>query len=239
MSNTLTQNNPYVNRFENMLKPLQSRLLELEQNLDSIKDDHPDKQQSRLNVLEETSKTKQEIENTQKNLECSKTMKGIRSDKVPSNVEDHNVWNDCWYDEERKLFVTHCEYFKELSDSRERPHQIQYEKETNDDGIVALADKVEFRFGYPSVIQKDKEGNPVWYLLPTLTDNMLTEEIVSTRLRPKSHEESILYRTKSEQWITIGTQGLRLNERENEISDKLKLYPKVPLEELKTLYGKK
>ena len=235
----MTQNNPYVTRFENMLKPLQSKLSKLETKLNSIDGNHPDKQQSTLNVLEEINKTKQYIQIAEKNLECAKEMIHVRSDKIPSNVTYHNAWNDCWYDEERKLYVTHCKYFKELSDSRERSHQIQYEKETNDDGIVALADKVKFRFGYPCVIQKDKEENPVWYLLPTLTDSMLTEEIVVTRLRPKSHEESILYRTESEQWITIGTQGLRLCEKENEISDKLELYPKVPLEELKMLYEKK
>ena len=129
MSNTLTQNNPYVSRFEDILKPLQSKLSKLEIKLDSIEDNHPDKQQSTLNVLEEISKTKQEIENTQKNLECSKTMLVVRSDKVPSNVEDHNVWNDCWYDEERKLYVTHNKYFMEIPDAGDRPHQIQYTKE--------------------------------------------------------------------------------------------------------------
>lgn len=114
----MTQNNPYVPRFENMLKSLQSKLSQLETKLDSIKDDHPDKQQSRLNVLEEISKTKQEIQITEKNLECSKEMKVIRSDKVPSNVEDHNVWNDCWYDEEKKAFVTFNQYFAESTNAR-------------------------------------------------------------------------------------------------------------------------
>ena len=70
MSNILTS--PYIQRFENILKPLQSRLSKLEIKLDSIDDNHPHKQQSRLNVLEEISKTKQDIENTQRNLECSK-----------------------------------------------------------------------------------------------------------------------------------------------------------------------
>jgi len=50
MSNTLTQS-PYVNRFEEMLRPLQLRLAELERNLDSIKDNHPDKQKARLDLL--------------------------------------------------------------------------------------------------------------------------------------------------------------------------------------------
>jgi len=73
----MTQNNPYVTRFEDMLEPLKSKLSKSETKLDSIDDNHPHKQQSRLNVLEEISKTKQEIENTQKNLvfqrdECDK-----------------------------------------------------------------------------------------------------------------------------------------------------------------------
>jgi len=76
-------------------------------------------------------------------------------------------------------------------------------------------------------------------MLPTLTDKMLTDKIVKARLRPRTHDESVLYDTESEQWITIGTKGLSLCEKENEISDKLELYPKVPMEELKTLYNRK
>ncbi|WP_316507183.1 hypothetical protein [Nitrosopumilus sp.] len=153
----LTQNNSYVTRFENMLKPLKSRLSKLEIKLDSIDDNHPHKQQSRLNVLEEISKTKQEIENTQRNLECSKTMNVIRSDKVPSNVEDHNVWNDCWYDEERKAFVAFNKYFEGATNTRTRDIQIQYDKDNGNQnpGVILEEDKIQFRFGYPAIKQKD------------------------------------------------------------------------------------
>lgn len=70
-------------------------------------------------------------------------MNVIRSDKVPSNVEDHNVWNDCWYDEERKLFVTHNKYFMEIPDAGDRPHQIQYTKETGDYGVIPLSNNLQ------------------------------------------------------------------------------------------------
>ena len=90
--NTLTQN-LYTNRFEEMLKPLQSELSELEQKLNSIKNHHPDKQKTRLDILTEINKTKQKIENVQKNLDCYKIILVIRSDKVPSDIPDHNVWN--------------------------------------------------------------------------------------------------------------------------------------------------
>jgi len=237
MSNTLTQNNPYITRFEDMLKPLQSKLSKLEIKLDPIDDDHPHKQQSRLNVLEEISKTKQEIQITEKNLECSKTMKRIRSDKVPKDVEDHNVWNDCWYDEERKLYVTHNKYFMEIPDARDRSHQIQYTKETGDNGVVALSDKVEFRFGYPCVIQKDSKNRDIWFLLTTVTDNMLTKELVSSRLQPLSQENAVLYETESEAWIDV--LGTQLPEREYELACEIMPYlVKTPLEILKASAGR-
>ena len=239
MSETLTQNNPYVNRFEKMLEPLQLRLVELEKNLDSIKDDHPYKQQARLDVLEEISKTKQEIENTKKNLECSKTMNVIRSNKVPTNIQDHNVWNDCWYDDERKLYVTFNEYFVEGEEVWKRPHQIQYQKDTGVNAIIILPQQIEFRFGYPAILQKDSKERETWFLLSTMSDNMLTKEIVKARAKPTSNEDSILYETGSEQWITVGTDGFRMCERENQIADELSIFPPIPIEELKALYGRK
>lgn len=228
--------NPYTQRFENMLKPLQSKLSKLEIKLDSIKDDHPDKQQSRLNVLEEISKTKQDIKNIEKNLECSKTMKGIRSNKVPSNVEDHNVWNDCWYDEKRKLFVTFNNYFANFEDVWNRLHQKQYTEETGIKAVIILPEQIEFRFGYPTIIQKNSENQDVLFLLPMLTNDMLTDDIVMSRIKPKSQKDAVLYRTVAERWITVGTDGFSMCEKENEISDKFGVFPSVPLEELKTLY---
>lgn len=239
MSSTLTQNNPYTQRFQDMLKPLQSRLSELEQNLDSIKDDHPDKQKVRLDVLTEINKTKQEIENTEKNLECSKTISIIRSDKVPSGIPDHNVWNDCWYDEERKAFVTFNKYFEESTNARTRDIQIKYDEEMGANlGIIIEEEKIQFRFGYPAILQKNSENKDVWFLIPTITDDMLTKDIVKARAKSDSQEDAILYETESEQWITVGTDGFSMCERENEICDNLGIFPPVPIEELKTMYGR-
>ena len=77
------------------------------------------------------------------------------------------------------------------------------------------------------------------FLLPTMTDDMLTKDIVVARLKPESIQESVLYETESEPWITVGTDGFSMCERENEISDELKIFPPVPIEELKTLYNRK
>ena len=29
----------------------------------------------------------------------------VRSNKVPSDIADHNAWNDCWYEESRKALL--------------------------------------------------------------------------------------------------------------------------------------
>ena len=165
----------------------------------------------------------------------------VRSEKVPKEIPDHNVWNDCWYDEKRKVFVTFNKRLEQVPNARTRNIQIQYDKEIGNTqtGITLEEKRIVFKFGYPAILRENQAGNPVWFLLPTMTDDMLTHEIVVGRLRPKSDKDSTLYETESEQWITIGTRGLSLCERENEISDELKLYPAVPLEELKALFGRK
>ena len=244
MSNTVAESKQektrqaYIDRFEKNIPVLKNRINELEQNLNSIDNDHPDKQKTRLEILTEINKAKEQIKYSENNIVSIRKMVIVRSDKVPKDIPDHNAWNDCWYDEKRNLFVTYNKYFMEIPDVGDRPHQIQYTKETGDYGVVALTDKVEFRFGYPCVVQTNSNEQDVWFLLPTMTDDMLTKNIVVSRLRPKSQKEAILYETESEQWITIGAQGLRLCEKENMISDELALYPKVPIDELRSLYNR-
>ena len=162
----------------------------------------------------------------------------IRSEKVPSEIADNNVWNDCWYDEKRKAYITLNKRFEDVPNSRTRDIQVQYDREigNTNSGIIIPEEKIQFMYGYPAILSEDQDGYPVWHLLPTMIDDMLTNEIVKARLRPESHEESVIYETESDQWITIGTKGLSICERENEISDILKLYPPVPIEELKKLY---
>ena len=237
MSNTMTQN-PYVTRFEKILKQLQSKLSELEQNLDSIKDDHPDKQQDRLDVLTEINKTKQEIENIERNLECSKNMTIIRSDKVPSNIPDHNIWNDCWYDEERKAFVTFNKYFEESTNARTRDIQVKYDKEMGvNSGIIIEEEKIQFRFGYPTIVQKDARERNVQYILPTLSDLMITTQMVESRFKPKTQDEAILYSVESEEWIEV--LGTKLSEIEYVLAcEVLPHLVKTPIEVLKSMVGR-
>ena len=78
-------------------------------------------------------------------------------------------------------------------------------------------DGITFRFGYPVLANKDRDDKHVWSILCTLTDEMLTEEIILARLNPKSHEESAIYDTTSEQWLG---GDLKMCEKEYEIGHK-------------------
>ncbi|MCA9812992.1 MAG: hypothetical protein KC483_09060 [Nitrosarchaeum sp.] len=240
MSNTVMPEvrEKYVQRFADMLEPLQSRLTELEQNLDSIKDDHPDKQKARLDVLTEINKTKFQIENAKKNLECSRDIPIVRSDKVSENISDYYVWNDCWYDEKRKAFVTLNKYFEKSIKARDREIQIQYNKEMNTlSGIIIEEEKIQFRFGYPVIQSKNQDNQTTWCMLPTLQEKMLTKEIVKGRLNSESDEKSIFYITDSEPWIEV--LDTKLSEREYELACEVVPHlVKTPMEVLKATAGR-
>ena len=236
MSNTVMPKirEKYMQRFADMIEPLQLRLTELEQNLGSIKEDHPDKQKTRLDVLTEINNTKFQIENVKKNLECSRDIPIVRSENVPENIPDYNVWNDCWYDEERKAFVTFNQRLEKVPNARTRGIQVQYDNEIGADksGIILEAEKIEFRYGYPAISRENQDGNPIWFLLPTMRDSMLSKQIVKGRFRPQSNNESVLYKTESEEWIEV--LNTKLSEREYEIACEVVPYlVKTPMEVLK------
>ncbi|MFY9299890.1 MAG: hypothetical protein WAO91_01700 [Candidatus Nitrosotenuis sp.] len=148
------------------------------------------------------------------------------------NQQSAKRWNDCWYDEKMKVYVTHNEYFKGIPNAHRREIQIQYEKVNNADGIVIEENRIKFFFGYPAVKLDYDDGTSINYLLPTLTDDMITKEIVKGRLIPKSKEEAIVYSTKSEPWLEFG-DGLKLTEKEYELGIDLGRYEPIPLDAVK------
>jgi len=148
-------------------------------------------------------------------------------------------WNDCWYDEKRKLYVTYNKYFKEIRDIYQSEHQQKYEQETSDDGVALKEVRVKFFFGYPACKVTYKDETSVWFLLPTITDKMLTKEIVKARLMPKSSEQAIMYQTESKPWIEIGDGQLILTEQEYELGKDLGRYTYAPMDAVKALFNKK
>jgi len=194
---------------EKMLKENQK---ELEQLVNSF-DETTGKQQERLHAIEKTSKVKSNIVEITKAIEYSKKMEYFRHPNIPQNISDEHIWNDAWYDEKRNAWVTLNDYFFQLENSRTRGIQIKYETENiTNVGIIIEEKKIEFRYGLPSMLQKDDKGQPIWYSLSTLYDVMLTKEIVKGTLKPESQENAYLYTAGSEAWISV--LGRHLTEQE-------------------------
>lgn len=114
---------------------------------------------------------------------------------------------------------------------------MQYEQETDDDGIVIEENKIRFFFGYPAIKLKYNDGTFVNFLLPTMSDDMITSDIVKARLTPESDSQAIMYNTSSEPWLEFG-DGLKLTEREYLLGFDLGRYVPIPLNALKEAIGK-
>ena len=194
---------------EKIQKENQKTLEQLEDSFDNT----TAKQQEKLETLEKISKIKSNITELTKAIEHSKKMEYFRHPNIPQSIPDGHIWNDAWYDEKRNAWVTLNDYFFQLENSRTRGIQIKYETENiTNVGIIIEEKKIEFRYGLPSILQKDDKGQPTWYSLSTLYDVMLTKEIVKGTLKPESQENAYLYTTGSEAWISV--LGRYLTEQE-------------------------
>jgi len=194
---------------EKMLKENQKILEQLENSFDET----TGKQLERLQAIEKTSKVKSNITELTKAIEYSKKREYFRHPNIPQNIPDEHIWNDAWYDEKRNAWVTLNDYFFELPNSRTRDIQVEYEKENiTNVGIILEEERIQFRFGLPSIIRKNTKGQDVWYALPTLFDVMLTKEIVKGTLKPETQEKRYLYTSGSEAWISV--LGRHLTEQE-------------------------
>ena len=216
---------------------LDEKEIELEQLEDSF-DDTAGNQQKRLSVLENISKVKEIISGLSETIELVKTQIFFRNPNIPTGIPDERVWNDCWYDETRNAYITFNEYFYEIPNARTRDIQKKYEEELITNlGIIIEEEKIQFRFGYPSILQKDSNGIPTWYSVPTLYDEMLTLDIVRGKLNPETQNRGYLYRPASDAWISIF--GRYLTDQEYLFAQEfMPVMSKTPIEILKTNSGR-
>jgi len=218
-------------------KMLDGMKLELEQLEDSF-DDTVGNQQKRLSALEKISKVKEIIHGLSEAIELTMTQIFFRNPNVPTGIPDKHVWNDCWYDETRKAYITFNEYFYESENARTRDIQKKYEQELITNlGIIIEEEKIQFRFGYPSILQKNSKNQDVWFSLPTLYDEMLTGDIVRGTLQPKTQSKAYLYTSGSDAWINV--LGRYLTEQEYLFAQKfMPFMSNTHIEILKATSGK-
>ena len=122
----------YIGRFQKLIDSNQQIEQELEPKLDEIKDDDPNKQQKKMDLLSQINKTRENTRVYQKNIEYVNAMPITRSYKIPENISNGNVWNDCYYDESRKAFVTFDKKYIEFSKEKPREIQRQFESKMGD-----------------------------------------------------------------------------------------------------------
>lgn len=118
-----------------------------------------------------------------------------RFEKIPKEIPDDAIWNDCGYDKNLNLYITHNKFFKEIEALRNRPHQINYQINTKDNGIVAMSKKVVTKFGIPA-IKIPKDGKLVWFLLPTMNETLLNNDIKNARFHQDSEQRIDYSETK-------------------------------------------
>ena len=170
-----------------------------------------------LESLLEKEQDESVIAELAKAIEYSKNTEYFRHPNIPQSIPDEHVWNDAWYDEKRNAWVTLNDYFYHLENARTREIQKRYEMDNIvNPGLIIEEEKIQFRKGIPSILQKNDKGQPVWYMLPTLFDVMLTQEIVKGKFLPDSQETACLYRKGSDAYISI--LGEYLTEAEYEFA---------------------
>lgn len=185
---------------EKMLKENQTVLEQQENTFD----DTTGKQQERLQVLEKINKVKSNIIELTKAIEYSKNMEYFRHPNIPNTIPDEHIWNDAWFDEKRNAWVTLNDYFFQLENARTRDIQVRYEIENiSHVGLIVEEEKIQFRYGLPSILQKNDKGQDVWFALSTLFDVMLTKQIVKGVFYPEIQENAYLYTKGSEAWISV------------------------------------
>ena len=196
------------------------------------------KQQERLQVLEKINKAKSNIEEITNAIEYSKNTEYFRHPNIPQSIPDEHVWNDAWYDEPRKAWVTLNQYFYEAKNVKDRDIQRKYNQENITlPGVIVEEGKIEFKNGLPSILGKDDKSNPTWYSYATLYDVMLTKEMVKGKLYAETQEEGYLYTTGSDAYISI--LGTYLTEQEYEFAKEFHPFmSKKPLEVIRAMGGR-
>ena len=151
------------------------------------------------------------------NLECARTMPFVRSTKVPAHIQLTHVWNDCYYDEKRKIFVTFRRFPNGVGpETHANQGKLGYEGE----GIAFGWKDVDFEHGYPVLVGKTKDGHSCYSLLCTLTEEMITDELVISLF--KIHHDlgrkdlsPVFYETEAPRWI--GGRFFKITDAERRI----------------------
>ncbi len=165
-----------------------------------------------------------------------------RSKKIPQDTPNHLCWNDVYHDTEHKCYVTFNDYwnsnfFKDEEIVRE------FSAQNTIPNCYCIPDKfVTYKNGYPVLIKEslEKLGLAKMPYLPTFTDEMLNDKIISEKYGvevdmvnelPVLCESHITYQTSKGSKITLddGVKS-KYTQKETTFLIERKAIPKEDLE---------
>ena len=131
-----------------------------------------------------------------------------RHDNIPTKIQNHHCWYDCWYDESIRCYISfNFEFLKQYSfDFNE--DIIKFKKQITLPNVSIIPEQyVGFIDGYPVILQKyvneffkDKieSDNSPSIIIPNVTNDMLNDKLMS-----KWHGVSISMDQKTESFSKI------------------------------------
>jgi len=147
-----------------------------------IASNDPDKSEKILTETEKTSKLHNYFTMWEEYHKVIPQIIMNRSKKIPSEIPNQSCWNDCWYDKDSDCFVTlndflNVDWFNDFEEV----------KKFNSSNNVPNAHAIPYGFvwfvhGYPILSpEAAADLNVPRLYLPTLTDEMIKDEMISKK----------------------------------------------------------
>lgn len=118
---------------------------------------------------------------------------------VPKGAEK---WNDCWLDKQNGLYITYNRFFTTDHAWHATRTHLKWASVYGNDAVVLpcvswTGETMVRQFHGCPAWRMGSTQNPVWYIIPTITDEMLTKEMVRDRLHLDKSRPRIDYNTES------------------------------------------
>jgi len=165
-----------------------------------------------------------------------------RSKKIPMDVPNHLCWNDVYHSTEHKCHVTFNDYWNR-NFFKDEELVIEFSTQNTIPNCYAIPEKfITYKNGYPVLIKKslEKLGLTKMPYLPTFTDEMLNDKIISEKYgvevdmvneSPVFCESHITYQTSKGSKLTLNdTIKSKYTQKETTFLRERKVIPKEDLE---------
>jgi hypothetical protein len=135
-------------------------------------------------------------------------------------------WNDVVYDEKNDIYIVYNKFFTTDPFYHNTKTTLKWKHLYGDDAVIITPKSVidgskvvEFHHGYPALRMNGPE-NPIWFILPTITEEMLTDEMIRDRLHYVDKGRPIIdYETEEPRIYVRESGNMSLTEREVEYKD--------------------